>query len=44
MIYAAIDEGLSGDEAIKRANETNLDIDKPEWVQFVKRYVDEHPA
>ena len=44
MIYAAIDEGLSGDEAIKRANETNLDIDKPELVQFVKQYVDGHSS
>jgi len=42
MIHAALDEGLSGDEAIKRANDKGLDIDKPELVKFVKEYVDEH--
>ena len=42
MMHEAVEEGLSGEEAITRANEKGLNIDKPELAQFMTRYVDEH--
>lgn len=42
MMHIASDQGMTGDETLKKAEEMGFECDKPELIEFVKTYVDEH--
>ncbi|CAD77204.1 MAG TPA: phosphatase [Rhodopirellula baltica] len=40
MMHTAVEQGLSGDQALEQAKEMGFECDKPELEKFVKQYVD----
>lgn len=42
MMQMAIEQGMTGDETLQKADEKGFECDQPELVQFVKEYVDVH--
>jgi len=42
MMHIASEQGMTGDETLKKAEEMGFECDKPELIEFVKTYVDEH--
>ena len=42
MMHLASEQGMTGDEAIERAEEMGFECDTPELEAFVKDYVDRH--
>ena len=44
MMHVASKEGLSGDEALRRAEEMGFECDSADLEQFVKNYVDNHAS
>ncbi|KLU07463.1 Zn-dependent hydrolase [Rhodopirellula islandica] len=40
MMHTAVEQGISGDQALEQAKEMGFECDKPELEQFVKQYVD----
>lgn len=42
MMHLACEEGMTGDEVIKKAEEMGFECDTPELEKFVKDYVDNH--
>jgi uncharacterized protein (TIGR01244 family) len=42
MMHIASEQGMSGDETLKKAEQMGFECDKPELIEFVKTYVDEH--
>lgn len=39
MMHTAVEQGISGEQALKKAKEMGFECDKPELEQFVKQYV-----
>lgn len=44
MMHIASERGVSGEETIQAAHDMGFECDKPELVEFVRRYVDGHSA
>ncbi len=44
MMHMACEQGWTGEETLKKAEEMGFECDKPELVDFVKTYVDDHTA
>jgi uncharacterized protein (TIGR01244 family) len=42
MLETALEQGMSGDQTLEKAQELGFQCDKPELKNFVKRYVDTH--
>jgi uncharacterized protein (TIGR01244 family) len=42
MMHIASEQGMTGDETLKKAEQMGFECDKPELIEFVKTYVDEH--
>lgn len=42
MMHVAVEQGMSGEQAIEQAKSMGFECDKPELEQFVRKYVDEH--
>ncbi|MEQ8397921.1 protein tyrosine phosphatase family protein [Thalassobaculum sp.] len=42
MIHLAVEQGLSGDQAVEKAAHLGFECDTPELEEFVKGYVDRH--
>lgn len=42
MMHIASEQGMSGDEALKQAEQMGFKCDQPELKQFVQQYVDRH--
>ncbi|EAQ82762.1 beta-lactamase hydrolase domain-containing protein [Blastopirellula marina] len=42
MMHLACEQGMSGEETLKQAEELGFECDKPELIEFVKSYVDNH--
>lgn len=40
MMHSAVEQGISGDQALEKAREMGFECDKPELEKFVKQYVD----
>ncbi|EMB18362.1 beta-lactamase hydrolase domain-containing protein [Rhodopirellula europaea] len=40
MMHTAVEQGISGEQALEKAKEMGFECDKPELEQFVKQYVD----
>jgi uncharacterized protein (TIGR01244 family) len=39
MMHTAVEQGISGEQALEKAKEMGFECDKPELEQFVKQYV-----
>jgi len=44
MMHLAREQGLSGEQALKKAEELGLEYDSPELAEFIRTYVDDHGA
>jgi uncharacterized protein (TIGR01244 family) len=44
MMHTAAEQDMSGDEALKKAEEMGFECDQPELESFVKNYVNNHEA
>lgn len=44
MMHVACEAGMTGEQAIEKAKEMGFECDKPELVEFVQGYVDQHTA
>ncbi|WP_166820057.1 beta-lactamase hydrolase domain-containing protein [Thalassoroseus pseudoceratinae] len=42
MMHMAVEQGMSGEQTLQKAEEMGFECDKPELEQFVKNYVDNH--
>ena len=44
MMHTAVEQGMSGEQALDKAREMGFECDKPELEEFVKGYVNRHTA
>lgn len=44
VMHHAVEQGVSGEEAVHKAMEMGFECDKPALVEFVKDYIDSHHA
>lgn len=42
MMETAVEQGMTGEQTLQKAEEMGFECDKPELRQFVKQYVDSH--
>lgn len=42
MMHMAVEQGMTGEQTLKKAEEMGFECDKPELMEFVKNYVDSH--
>ncbi|WP_417374960.1 beta-lactamase hydrolase domain-containing protein [Gimesia maris] len=42
MMDLAVKQGMSGEQTLQKAEEMGFECDKPELIEFVKKYVDTH--
>jgi uncharacterized protein (TIGR01244 family) len=44
MMNMAVEQGMTGEQTLKKAEEMGFECDQPELKQFVRQYVDSHQA
>ncbi len=42
MMHVAVEQGMSGDQTLKKAEQMGFECDQPQLEQFVRQYVDSH--
>lgn len=42
MMHMAVEQGMTGEQTLKKAEEMGFECDQPELEEFVKNYVDNH--